>query len=492
MISINRLLHTFTILNRVYYKVFCRKRFIVKKGTSWKRHFSVVVAPSGKLLIGENCFFSNDCSINCLKNVEIGKNSKFGEKVRIYDHDQSLNIMDKTFNKQVHVAAPVLIGEQCWIGSNVTILKGTNIGNQCVIDAGCVISGHIEDGKLVRNSTEKFVPDIKSFSGEYRLSDLVSIVVPVYKVEEVFLRRSIESMLSQTYQYLEIILIDDGSPDNSGMICDEYAKSDLRIKVLHIPNGGVSRARNVGLENASGNYIMFVDSDDYIDRFCVEVLLNNLIKEKADCSICAVSYIDEINIKSYQQNAKKQCKVLNQEQAMDALFYLEQVYSGYEMGAVWGCIYKKEIVDKILFNEKMKIGEDFVYKYQAFLNVSKVVCTNQKLYAYLIRTKSAMRSGFDLQKLFTIEELNALIENTYKIKYLNGIMSRAVNIAIVILFMIPIEKQYFSTREKVKKFIKKYRKKVMANPKSRMKVRIALISSYFGLDNTQRLFKLIQ
>ena len=118
-------------------------------------------------------------------------------------------------------------------------------------------------------------------------SDLISIIVPVYKVEK-YIDECIKSIINQTYTNLEIILIDDGSPDNCGKICDEYAKNDKRIKVIHQKNMGQSVARNVGLEYAKGDYIGFVDSDDYIKNNMFEVLHNNLVSYNADISICNI------------------------------------------------------------------------------------------------------------------------------------------------------------------------------------------------------------
>ena len=127
------------------------------------------------------------------------------------------------------------------------------------------------------------------------MNDLISIIVPVYKAEK-YLRRCVDSILAQTYQNIEVLLIDDGSPDNSGEICDEYAEKDSRVRVFHKPNGGVSSARNLGLKEAKGDYIGFVDADDYIDKTMYEVLLCNLIKENSDISICSYNQEDSNGI----------------------------------------------------------------------------------------------------------------------------------------------------------------------------------------------------
>ena len=123
-------------------------------------------------------------------------------------------------------------------------------------------------------------------------NETVSVIIPVYNVEK-YIRKCIESVCGQTYRNLEIILIDDGSPDKSGEICDEYAAADSRIKVIHLENGGVSRARNIGLDMATGKYIGFVDSDDYIRPGMYETLVDNMEKENVDTVICGFISVTE-------------------------------------------------------------------------------------------------------------------------------------------------------------------------------------------------------
>ena len=128
------------------------------------------------------------------------------------------------------------------------------------------------------------------------MNSLISVIVPIYKVEK-YLRKCVESILSQTHTNLEIILVDDGSPDNCGAICDEYAKQDARIKVIHKPNGGLSDARNAGLDIMTGEYVAFVDSDDWIGPRMYETLLQMLKLFQADIAIGGVA--DEL-----EQNGK--------------------------------------------------------------------------------------------------------------------------------------------------------------------------------------------
>lgn len=323
------------------------------------------------------------------------------------------------------------------------------------------------------------------------MTDLVTVIVPVYQVAEILLRKSIESILQQTYSNIELLIVDDGSPDNAGEICDDYAKSDNRIKVFHTTNGGVSNARNYALDRASGEYVFFVDSDDYLEPSCIDVLLEQQKKHNSDCAMCSAYHVGEVDIirVDEQTDTKLECIVMNQQKALGALCYMEHPYAGYEYSAIWGCLYKRRAIANIRFNTKMKIGEDFEFKYRVFLNMKSFLCVNGRYYNYLIRSNSAMRSGFDASKVDSIEELEKLIvsSNLEDCK-IERLKSRAVNIAIVMLFMIPLSKEYEEYRKRIKKFIMQYRRSVLLNKLTRKKVRVALLISYLGFDFTQRLF----
>ena len=146
--------------------------------------------------------------------------------------------------------------------------------------------------------------------------DLISIIVPVYKVEK-YLDKCVQSIVDQTYQNLEIILVDDGSPDNCGAMCDVWAKKDSRIKVIHKENGGLSDARNAGIKAASGEYIFLLDGDDYILKNAIELMYKGVTENNADIAICNykkvtsdIDLVDESNIEAVVW------KVLNQEEAI--------------------------------------------------------------------------------------------------------------------------------------------------------------------------------
>lgn len=325
---------------------------------------------------------------------------------------------------------------------------------------------------------------------------LVSVIIPVYRVEERYLKRCIESILEQSYKSLEIILVDDGSLDGSGKICDDYALNDNRIQVFHIENGGVSNARNVGLNAATGEYITFVDSDDFLENYTIEHQLKILEENQADCALisCNTIYVDsDGNINSISKDEAIQTVVLEQGAAMETLLYMKQPFSGFEVTAVWGTLYRRALLKEVWFVRGMAIAEDFVFKFEVFKKINKIVISNQKGYNYLVHDNSAMRNGFNKNKLNAIYVLEDLMENTdKKDAYYVGLLSRCVNIGFVILCMIPIQSEFKQERKLVKDFIKKYRKEVLLNKKTRNKVKLAVLSSYLGFDFTQVLFNIVQ
>lgn len=219
---------------------------------------------------------------------------------------------------------------------------------------------------------------------------LISIVIPVYKVEK-YIHRCIDSVLNQTYKNLEIILVDDGSPDNCGIICDEYSQKYERIKVIHKKNGGLSDARNVGLNTISGEYIGFIDSDDWIENGYIEKLYRLINKYNADISVC--NFIKtSCKDKNLDCNLKVEIKEYTNIQA------LEQYYDIYsiQMVVAWGKLYKRSLFKDIEFPIG-KIHEDEYITYKLFYRSNKVVLTTEPLYYYWQRSDSIMGLGFNIK-----------------------------------------------------------------------------------------------
>lgn len=216
-------------------------------------------------------------------------------------------------------------------------------------------------------------------------SPLVSIIVPIYKVEP-YLRRCLDSIVNQTYTNLEIILVDDGSPDGCPQICDEYAAKDNRIVVIHKENGGLSDARNAGLDICKGEYISFVDSDDWVDEKYIEALFYIINKENADISICSYnSFIDGDNL------TPQHFKDLQHYVLWDSHETLIRLCAEDTQGlmAAWGKIYKKEIFKSIRF-PKGKLYEDVYVNYKLYSLCQKICFINIPLCHYRIRKNSIM------------------------------------------------------------------------------------------------------
>ncbi|MCB2353216.1 glycosyltransferase [Clostridium estertheticum] len=215
---------------------------------------------------------------------------------------------------------------------------------------------------------------------------LISIIVPIYNVE-VYIRNCVDSILGQSYENLEIILVDDGSPDNCGDICDEYRSKDKRIKVIHKKNGGLSSARNAGIDIASGDYLGFIDSDDWIERDMYESLYNALTSHKADISVCGRYIVDGSRITTISDSEK--AEVFTRSEALSELVLDE--YSGMKNFA-WDKLYKKELFNDIRYPEG-KYYEDIFTTYKLFSKSNKIVDIKSPKYYYLLRGDSICGSN---------------------------------------------------------------------------------------------------
>lgn len=230
------------------------------------------------------------------------------------------------------------------------------------------------------------------------MDDKISVVIPVYKVEP-YLDQCVRSVVDQTYTNLEIILVDDGSPDNCPAMCDAWAERDSRIKVIHKKNGGLSDARNAGLEIAAGEYISFVDSDDWVSLDMFEMLVGILKETGAQIIECGTALV-------YPETAEKQAapvrtasavQVYHTEEAMRHLL-LEDVFSPM----VWNKLYCRKCIADIRF-EVGKLHEDVFFTHQVFGNCSNIAKTEAECYYYLQRGNSIMGKPFSLGNLDSLE-----------------------------------------------------------------------------------------
>lgn len=231
--------------------------------------------------------------------------------------------------------------------------------------------------------------------------NIVSIIVPVYNVEK-YIERCLDSLINQTYSNIEIILVNDGSTDDSEIICNEYEKKDKRIKVLNKKNGGLSSARNAGLKIINGNYVMFVDSDDFVDLSIVETLLNNITETKSDISICSYYSIKGDNKSSPIFNNTK--FIVNDNKKY---YNLYNEYSGVTVSSCMK-LFKSTLFNNIHFTEGA-IHEDEIIIFELLKLAKKISYDLEPLYYYENRTGSITRK-FDITKLKLIEFLNQRID----------------------------------------------------------------------------------
>lgn len=226
---------------------------------------------------------------------------------------------------------------------------------------------------------------------------MISVIVPVYNVEK-YLERCLDSILNQTYSDLEIILVDDGSTDTSPEICDAYAKRDERIRIFHQKNGGLSAARNTGLDNARGDYIGFVDSDDQIVPTMYESLLAAMDNEKADIVIGDIVYLDEN--KGNQTYIEQLKKV-----SYDGFQIMERMLSdAAHFVPAWNKLYRRHIFEKIRY-PLGKYNEDQFVVHQVLYEASRVITIPEPIYLYTIRPGSIMHSAFSVKHLDDIEAI---------------------------------------------------------------------------------------
>lgn len=302
---------------------------------------------------------------------------------------------------------------------------------------------------------------------------LISIVVPVYNVLP-YLKRCIESIINQTYRNIEILLIDDGSTDDSGKICDEYEKQDIRVRTFHKCNGGLSDARNYGIEKANGKYISFIDSDDYIAQDYIEYLYSLIIKFNCNMSLCT----------HYVYWEDKRIKVIGNcsQEKLDAKSCLERMlYHDVIDTSAWGKLYHISLFENITY-PKGKIFEDIATTYRLFLLSGNVACGYEPKYFYMMRKNSIVTNEFKLNKLDLItftDEMACVVEKTYTDLH-RAVIRRQVYARFSTLNQMLNTNEYPNIRNELVEFIRNNRWEVLINKKANIRDKIAIILLMFG------------
>lgn len=309
------------------------------------------------------------------------------------------------------------------------------------------------------------------------MSELISVVVPVYGVEK-FLHLCVDSILNQTYKNLEVFLVDDGSPDRCGQWCEEYAAKDARITVVHKKNGGLSDARNAVMDRLHGEYVIFVDSDDFLDIHYVENLYFMMKEHQADIAVCGWNEIDENHI------VLPEIVKLNPEntqcwERMEALRRL--LYQVPIDNAVWPKMFRTALFQGIYFPQG-KLYEDFAVMYKIFSRAERVCYNPYGGYQYMIRGTGIMLQNFSERKMHLIdfaEEMKEVMLQQYP-ELQSAVWSRFFRANCHIYLQIPTKPEYRDFQKRIENNLKISRAKVIKDAFARRGTRLAACSTYLG------------
>ena len=312
------------------------------------------------------------------------------------------------------------------------------------------------------------------------MKPLISIIVPVYNVET-YLAKCVDSILAQTYTNLEIFLVNDGSSDCCGKLCDEYAKEDKRIKVIHKKNGGLSDARNVAIDVTTGEFITFIDSDDYVTDDYIMTLYSLI--EKYECKVSIALYntfVEGSKPKVVNRVYREDCQT--NIKAIEEMFYQEK----YDT-ASWAKLYHSSLFATGIRYPKGIVYEDLATTYLLIFQSDKVAFCNRRIYNYLLRRDSIEGSSFSSKKMDSALKVCELMESHLDIlgKVMQAYQCRMMSFFFHLLLKMP---DGYEQRNMLYKRIKAIRWSVLCNSRARKKARVASLLSYFGLGVVRGVF----
>lgn len=322
------------------------------------------------------------------------------------------------------------------------------------------------------------------------IKGLVSVIVPIYNVEK-YLDICLKSIVAQSYRNFQAILVNDGSPDNSKDICEVYCKKDNRFILINKKNGGLASARNAGLERAEGEFIVCVDSDDWIEPNMIEILLNNMMRYEADLSVC--SFYEDISIKG----AKKETFTLRTELISKEDAIKRLITPGKFYGFAWNKMYKTGLVGNQRYDETILKGEDSPFSCDYILKCNKAVVQDIPLYHYRIDSVSISRSKFNVGKMTVLKSYQYIIDrlskecfdndiiDMQKVQYANQLLSLKTNI------MLSGKDKYRSQLEVIDAQMGQYKKLYLKSKSIDIKHKLAYIlgtSSNYMFDVICRIY----
>lgn len=314
---------------------------------------------------------------------------------------------------------------------------------------------------------------------------LVSVVIPVFNVEQ-YLSECVESVINQSYKNLDIILVNDGSTDKSGELCDQYATADKRIRVIHKANGGLSDARNEGVKKAKGEVVSFIDSDDYVSPYFIEIMVNVMLNGNCDFVVLSdgPSFWDGEEEKVFlAKNALDySAEYVSSKEALERML-LQNIATGAPFK-----LYKKKMFEAIQF----PIGylyEDVATTYKFFFQVDQVGIVKGNLYAYRMRKNSIIRQKFNENKLIALKIFSQLVEDNNIKSW--GMEKAAISRGYAMLFSVflQVPENDFTNKKLLWEKLKVYRMAVLFNSNfnMRMKNRLAAVISFLGMNITYKI-----
>lgn len=308
-------------------------------------------------------------------------------------------------------------------------------------------------------------------------SDVISVIIPVFNTES-FLNRCVKSVLSQDYNNLEVILVNDGSTDSSAEICNNFASVDKRVKVLHKTNGGASSARNAGIVAATGKYITFVDSDDTINPMLFNTLLKAIKESKSDISFCNITTVVTSTHRLPEQ-MRNENTIIPKNNALTMLLYQKEMSV-----SVYGKLYNRQLFASEQFRNDITYGEDLEINYKLFSKARRIAMNSSSGYYYLLHDASIMHAPFGLNRMSGLDVVESIYADIAKH---NPALIRAAEYksfyeALTIIWQIPyFTNKYNAEKIRCKKLIKSNAISVYTNIEAKLLTRMYALVSIFSL-----------
>lgn len=300
---------------------------------------------------------------------------------------------------------------------------------------------------------------------------LISVIVPVYNVSS-YLDRSLETLVAQTYRNLEIILVNDGSTDNSGELCDLWAARDSRIRVIHQKNGGLSRARNAGIDLASGDFFLFFDSDDLMSPDLCQVLYDSLGTD-GDIAICDIVHVFPDKPYAFERTSRQE--ILTPEDAIKQMWY----QAGF-LPSAWAKLYRRHIFKSHRFTPDLRF-EDIDILHELLWSAKKIVYNHSKLYGYVHRENSITTASFSVRDMDILKVTDRILEFSQdKPALIAPARAYATTAALRIYLNAPEKAEFSGGIAQAEDLLRHYGKQVAADPKARKKNRYALWLYFYG------------